>query len=124
MLCPICRRLQYLREKRNGGKSGNGKREQLAGTKASTKGKRDENESSQTDGKQLPWIHVLEIVRRVEAKAAGRTQDQTMWEGQGNPVQETGSGTAFGLHIHKAEPSVERLDKLLPNRQHEGMAEE
>ena len=34
-----------------------------------------------------------------------------------------GSSDATGLYIHEAEPSDARMDKLLPNRQHEGMAE-
>ena len=122
MLRPVCRRLQYLCEKRNGGKSGDGEREQLAGAQAPAKGKRDENESSQTDRKQLLRLHVLEIVRRLETEAAGRAQSHTVREGQGNTVQKTGGGAAAGLHIQKVEPSAARMDKLLPNRQHEGMA--
>ena len=60
----------------------------------------------------------------MEAKAAGGAQGQTVQEGEGNPVQETGCGSAAGLYIHKAEPSAARVDKLFPNRQHERMGEE
>ena len=124
MLRPVCRRLQYLREKRNGGKSGDGKREQLAGEETPAKGKRYENESRQTDRKQLLRLHVLEIVGRLETEAAGRAQSPTVREGQRNPVQKEGGGAAAGVYIYKAEPSAARMDKLFPNRQYEGMAEE
>ena len=60
----------------------------------------------------------------MEAKAAGGAQGQNVREGEGNLVQETGCGTAAGVYIHKAEPSAARVDKLFPNRQYEGMAEE
>ena len=116
--------MQYFSEKRNGGKSGDGKRVQLAGAEAPAKGKRDEDESNQADRKQLLGFHVLEIVRRVEAKAVGRVQGQTVREGQGNSVQKTGSGATVELYVHKTEPSAARVDKLLPNWQHEGLAEE
>ena len=67
-------RLQYLREKRDGGKSSDDKREQLAGAQAPAKGKRDENESRQTDRKKLLRLHVLGIVGGLETKTAGRAQ--------------------------------------------------
>ena len=38
-------------------------------------------------------------------------------------MQEKGSSGTTGLYIYEAEPGVKRVDKLLPNRQHEGMAE-
>ena len=60
----------------------------------------------------------------METRATGGAQSKTVWEGKGNPVQDTCGGAAIGLHIYKAEPGAAMLDKLLPNRQHEGMGEE
>ena len=67
---------------------------------------------------------LVELERQLEAKAAGRAQSPAVREGQRNPVQETGSGTAVGLHIQKAEPGAARVDQLFPHRQHESLAEE
>ena len=114
--------LDKLDKERNGGRPRNGKREQLAGAEAAAESERDQNKSSQANRKQFLGIHVLEVVRRLEAKAAGRAQSQAVREGQGNPVQETGGSAAPGLYIHKTEPSAARVDKLFPNWQHEGMA--
>ena len=69
-------------------------------------------------------LHILEIDRGMEAKAAGRAQSPAVREGQGNPVQEAGGGAAVELYVHKAEPSAARMDKLFPNRQYESLAEE
>ena len=60
----------------------------------------------------------------METEAGQRPQRQDMREGQNDLMQEKGSSGATGLYIYEAEPGVKRVDKLLPNRQHEGMAEE
>ena len=46
-----------------------------------------------------------------------------MQEGQRHPVQAKGGGGTTGPYVYEAEPGIARLDKLLPNRQYEGVAE-
>ena len=76
------------------------------------------------DRQHISWLYVLEVDGRVETEAGQRSQGQDMREGQNDLMQEKGSSGAAGLYVHEAEPGVKRVDKLLPNRQHEGMAEE
>ena len=47
-----------------------------------------------------------------------------MRESERDPVQETSGGDSAECHIYEAESGAAGVDKLLPDRQHEGMAEE
>jgi len=123
MLRAVCRWLQYLREKREGGRSGDGERNQLAGTKAPVEGKRKQDESGQTEWQCVSGIHLLEIEGRMETEATGSQERQVAQEDPRDSVQKASGSATNELHIHKAEPSAERVDKLFPNRKHEEMAE-
>ena len=60
----------------------------------------------------------------MEAKAPGGPKETTLRQSEGNPVQETSDGAATEFGFHEAESSATRMDKLLPNREHEDMAQE
>ena len=76
---------------------------------------------------ELPLLEtetqLLEINGGMETEAGKGPKGQAVREGEDSPVQETGGGNAAGSCLYKAEPDTARLDKLLPNRQHEGVAE-
>ena len=121
MLRTVCRRLQYLCEKREGGRPSDDERDQLAGTKAPAESKRKQDESSQTERQRISGIHLLEIEGRMETETAGSPERQTAQEDPRDSVQKASGSATIELHIHKAEPSAEGMDKLFPNWKHEDM---
>ena len=95
----------------------------MAGAKAEAEGEREQDQGGQADQEHLSGIQLLEINGGMETKAGKGPKGQAVREGENSPVQEAGGGNAAGSCLYKAEPDTERLDKLLPNRQHEGVAE-
>ena len=78
MLCAVCRRLQHLRQKRDGSKPCDGIDNELAGKKAATQGKRNIDKGGAPVQECLPRIHILEEQRRLEAQAGKRQKSKAL----------------------------------------------
>ena len=60
----------------------------------------------------------------MESETCGRPEGQAVRKSERDPVQETCGGDSAERHIQEAESGAAGMDKLLPDRQHEAMAEE
>ena len=60
----------------------------------------------------------------MESETCGRPEGQAVRKSERDPVQETSGGDSAERHIQEAESGSAGMDKLLPDRQHEAVAEE